>query len=205
MAAASRFAGLIGALSGKKAGSDKDDDKTATAAEKPTQNDGESDEDFQKRLKKWEDSQDDGPGAETPKDTTDDGPNDGDEKKIKKAEAAGHAAGLTAGIVQGAAAEKARWEGVLASDAAKGKVIAACSLLADTDMTAAAIQKTLAALPSDGPARSTLAARHPEPTPAPTVGDDQNAGAPDLKTPQGFAAGVAAALAKAGRKPAKAA
>lgn len=187
MAAASRFAGLIGALSGKKAGTDDKDDKNAKG-EKPTQNDGESDEDFQKRLKKWEEDQDDDESAENPKDTTKDDEDGKAKKAAKEAEdkirAEGHAAGV--------AAERARWGDTLASTAAAGKVIAACSLLADTDMNAASVQRTLAALPAETP-RSTLAARHPEPTPAPAPagGEDPT----KAEGPKGFAARVAAAVA----------
>lgn len=187
MSKISRFAGLMG-FGAKKAESDQDKDKSA---EKPTQREDESDEDFEKRLKEWEDAQEDGESAENPKDTSDDDQDKVDGKAAKaaidKARAEGHAAGVKA--------EKSRWDGVLASDAAKGKAITACSLLADTDMTAAAIQKTLGALPAETPARSTLAERTGgQPTPAPKT--DGGEGQPDPKSPKGFAAGVAAAVAK---------
>jgi len=193
MASASRFASLLG-IGAKKAADDKEDKNCK--GEKPTQKEGESDEDFEKRLKEWEDAQDDdGEKAEgTPKDTSDDDQDKNDDKAKKalkdatdKARAEGRAAGITA--------ERNRWSETLASTAAAGKVVAACSLLADTDLNAAQVQKTLAALPAET-TRSTLAQRtggQPTPAPKPEGGEDPT----KAEGPKGFAARVAAAVAVA--------
>lgn len=193
MSKTSRFANLMGNILGKKADGTEED-----MAAKPTQNEGESDDDFKERLKKWEDDQDDGEeaaAAEGPKDTTDNSPEQPDDKAKKalkeatdKARAEGHAAGFKAG--------GDRWATVLASKEAVGRAITACSLLGDTDMSAANIQKSLAALPAET-GRSTLAARHPTPTPA--VSPD-SAQATDKKTPGSFGARVAAARDKVNGK-----
>jgi hypothetical protein len=96
------------------------------------------------------------------------------------------------GNATGMAAERARWADTLASTAAAGKVVAACSLLADTDLNAAQVQKTLAALPAEN-TRSTLAARTGnQPTPAP--GADGGNDPAKAEGPKGFAARVAAAV-----------
>lgn len=188
MSKISRFAGLMGhLLTGTSA-------EAAKAAEKPCQKDGESDDDFAKRMKAWEDDQEDEDEelAETPmKDTTDDSPEQPDDKAkkaLKDATDAARAEGLAAGVK----AEKARWADTLASDAAKGKPISAISLLADSDMTAAALQKTLAALPVEN-ARTTLAQRNPNGTPAPAPAPAGDA-ADGQKQPGKFAARVAQAL-----------
>ena len=191
MSKISRFAGLMGhLLTGASA-------EAVVAAEKPTKKDDESQEDFDKRLKEWEDAQDDGEegkkgkNADMPKDTTDDSPEQPDDK-VKKAIQEGSDKARAEGHAAGAKAEKARWADTLASDAAKGKPISAISLLADSDMTAAALQKTLAALPVEN-ARTTLAQRNPNGTPAPApllAGD----AADGQKQPGKFAARVAQAL-----------
>ena len=186
MSKTSRFAGLMG-FGAKKAEDKKDKDMDAKA-EKPVQKEDESDEDFEKRLKEWEDAQDDGESAETPKDTTDDSENQPDDKKGKKALKDATDAARAEGHAAGAAAERARWDGVLASAAAKGKPISAMCLLADTDMNAAAIQKALAAMPVES-TRTTLADRHQTPTPAPAPD------APAAETGKGkFAARVTEAV-----------
>lgn len=195
MSKVSRFAGLLGFGAKKAAEDPKDKDKDKEAAhqaKKPVQGEDESDEDFKKRMKAWEDEdeeEDDEDGdeelAEEPKDV---------DEKCKKAKADG--------LAEGIAAERSRWADTLASKAAEGRVVSACSLLADTDMNAASIQKTLAALPAET-GRSTLASRHVQPTPAPAA--DGGAGAPDPKTPQGFAAAVKAAVDKVRPPKAKAA
>lgn len=188
MSKMSRFAGLMGGLlSGKTATEDgKDKDQSA---EKPVKREDESDEDFEERLKKWREEGGE-EEAETPDDVTD--TTETDDGKVKKAKEDGVAEGVTA--------ERNRWSTVLASPAAAGKAITACSLLADTDMTAANIQKTLAALPAEG-GRSTLAQRTGnKPTPAPAVDGGKSAAEPG--SPAAFATEVAAAreLARPSKK-----
>lgn len=183
MGKVSKFAGLIGGLLSSAAPA-AIIPAVGIKAEKPTKKDDESEEDFQKRLKEWEDGQDDDTSAETPMDTTEDSPEQPDDEAMKRCRDEGHAAGVVA--------ERARWGGVLASPEAAGKPISAMSLL-ETDMTAAAIQKTLAALPAEAAGqRSTLASRHAEPTPAPAV--DSPAADPQAKQPGKFAARVNQAL-----------
>lgn len=193
MSKTSRFAGLIsGLLNGTAAEAVAAPVSGATAAkaDKPEKKEDESDEDYQSRVKAWEDDKDkedkDGKkkGAD-PKDTSED--DQDKEEKLKKAKSAGHAEGI--------AAERDRWAGVLASDEAKGRVVAACGMLADTDMTAESIKKALAVIPQEAitaaAPRTTLAARHPNPTPAPAVdgGAKTEAG-----TPTDFASRVSAAV-----------
>lgn len=186
---ASKFAGLMNGtafLAGKKTG--KAADGEDTDAEKPTKREGETDEEFEKRLKEWEDSQDDGESAEGPKDTSDD--DQDKEEKMKKAKADG--------IAEGTQAEKARWSAVLSSPAAIGRVVAACTFLDNSDMSAEAITKALAAMPAEGPAaRSTTRDRMAEEKiPAPSVGGGKEAGG-DPDPAKAFAASVTAAAEKA--------
>ena len=170
MSKLSRFAGLMG-FGAKAAEDDKPEDQMA---EKPVQEEGESDEDFQKRLDKWKEEGGEEEAA-APADPGD------ESEKCKKAK--------EEGVAEGVAAERARWSGVLASTEAAGTAITACSLLADTDMAAASIQKTLAALPAES-TRSTLAQRtQNQPTPAPAIDGGK---APEAGSPAAFAAAVQA-------------
>lgn len=186
MAKISPFANLIGL--GDKA---EDTRIEPTAGKprgaKPEKKDGESDEDYQERVKKWEESGDE-ESAETPKDVT-----DNDEEKCKKAETTGFANGLKAA--------NDRWTTVLASKEAVGKVVMACDMLADTDLDATAIIKALGKFPAPT-ARSTLHERQAgNPTPAPST----EGGVDPTKdnTPSGFAARMQMAVDQVkGKKPA---
>lgn len=179
MASTSRFASLMG-FGAKKAATEDKDDKDAKG-EKPVQRDDESDEDYQKRVKEWEDKDDDKDAIAQPAAPA---------ATVSDEDiAAAHEEGVAAGI----AAERVRWTTVLSGPEAVGKAAAACDLLADSDMDAAAINKFLG---KQAPPRSTLADRNPKPTPAPATGDHED----PSKQPgaKGFGARVAAAVEKAG-------
>lgn len=151
---ASRFAHLIGLSSvaspaALAAGATK---PAAEEDEKRKRKDGESDEDYDKRMKELDDA--DAKAAEDDKEKD-------EKKKDEDAKAISYADGFKAG--------GKRWEDVLAHAEAGGRMVLACSLLADTDMAAPAIITSLAACPREN--RATLATRQaaepPVPSPAP--------------------------------------
>jgi hypothetical protein len=183
MSKISRFASLVGF--GATKADDKDDEKPEAGkkADKPTQDEGESDEDFQKRLKKWEDENPDGKKkGEGPKDTSDDDQDDGEKLKAARAE----------GVAAGIATERARWSAVLASPEAAGKAVNACDFLGDTDLEASAITKMLGKI-SAPTGRSTLAERQKHTaTPAPGIEGGEDPAKQD--GPKGFAARMSATM-----------
>lgn len=97
-------------------------------------------------------------------------------------------------VARGRKAERARWGAVLASAEAKGRVPLACSLLADTGMSAEKIRAALLASPTE--ARQGLAARMAQVSRV-DIGSGPAATVPDPRTPQGRVAAMQAAYDKA--------
>lgn len=129
-----------------------------------------------------EDEDDDGDAARA----RDAGDDEGDGKK---------ALCMIKAYKEGRAFERARWGAVLSSAAAHGRVPLACSLLADTKMSAEKVCAALAASPTES--RQGLAARMAA-VPRPDVGSSAPTGAqPDVTTPKGRAAEMRKAYDKA--------
>lgn len=196
MSKLSRFAGLLGIdVTAKKAEDDKpgerrEEDRAGKRKgedKKPERKDGESDEDYDARVKAWEDDQEEEEARRAE-----------EEENCRKAKEEGEK--------EGRKAESTRWQTVLASTEAVGKAAMACDLLADhPDMDAAAICKILgkAAPQTTVAPRRALSDRHAQPTPAPATGtghDDPT----KQGGPKGFAARVAAAVEKTGLQKKKA-
>jgi hypothetical protein len=91
------------------------------------------------------------------------------------------------------ASERARWAAVMSSSEAKGRVALACSLLADTGMSADKIRAALLASPAE--ARSGLSARM-EAVPRPDIGSAPSA-KPATNSPTAQAEAIVAAYNKA--------
>lgn len=91
------------------------------------------------------------------------------------------------------ASERDRWTAVMSSAEAKGRVPLACSLLADTDMSAEKIRGALTASPTES--RQGLSARMAA-VPRPDVGSPPPE-RPDPRSPSGQASSIVAAYKKA--------
>lgn len=180
---ASRFAHL--ALGAKEEEDEEDKEASTSAAEDDEdEDDGEeeaSDGKKGKRAKK------DCPDTDAAEDDDDD--EDEKDEKERKAKASA------------TAAERDRWCIVMSSPEARGRVPLACSLLADTDMTAEKVCAALRNSPAELPVRvKGLAARMAE-VPRPDVGSGAGASAAAAAaagTPQARAAEIVAAYKKAG-------
>lgn len=187
MSKTNRFAGLFSFGASRAEDPKKDDDKDKA---KPARMDGESDDDYAKRCDEEEKKKDD-----EAKKASDD-----EKKKDDDAKAAATASGVSA--------ERERWSTVLASAEANGKGATACSLLADSDLSAAQIIGVLKTTP-EPQAEAGLARRMAEQakiTPAPAPGGGASAEAPKPGSAAAIAAQCVAAADKArGIKPAKAA
>lgn len=133
-AAASPFAGLF--RSGPKVSAKKaEDDKKDEEMESPEDGDEKDKDDDKEKGKKAKAEKSDEECAEDDEEEAraESEDDDKDEKKDEKAKAV--------------AAERTRWVSVLSSDAAAGKGEAACTMLAETDMSAKQITSVLKGLP----------------------------------------------------------
>lgn len=179
----SPFANLFSFSAKKKAAKEEE--------EECKQHEGESDEEYAKRMRKMEfedgderrqaeDESDEDYSARMKKRTkaeSEKEEEEEEEEEREKEKAAAFANGFKAG--------GARWQTVLSSDVAVGRGTMACELLASTEMTAPDILKTLAKMPTENSgAKSGLYARMAQSeaaTPKPTPGAAPAAAPGDAK------------------------
>lgn len=193
MSGLSRFAAAFGfkaTASAEKNQDDDDNDKKAARAKARERKADESDEDYAKRC-----------AAEDEKDKAEDEKEKTDAAAAAAAAAAPSADTLAAARIEGVTAERKRWETTLSDPRAADRGIAACHMLAGTDMAAAIILTTLATLPAqaaqeseaDGLQRRMAAERAANPAPSPGAGGGQDGD----NSPTAVAARINAAADKA--------
>lgn len=170
---------------------DKDKDKDARK-----RMEGESDDDYNARMAKLD--EDEKNAADPDKDKDAENPDKdkdaaGDDKEKE-----------AAAVARGASAERTRWVGVMSAPETAGRLATACTLLADTELSATQIVGVLKTTPiaKAGGLAARMAADDAVRAPAPDAGGKEKLAAND---PKGIAAQIMAVADRARATSAKAA
>lgn len=140
----SRFAHFMSSTTRKGKAADVDP-KAAKAEDSDDKKDAKADDDKNDEDKMEDDEEEKDAKADSEEDDKDeDGDGDKDEKAEDDEEDEAEA--------KGRKAERARWAKVFGNKAALGRVAAACTMLADTDMSAKQVLTVLSTIPADVPA-----------------------------------------------------